>query len=157
MSNSEICFMTASEMVRRIKNKELSCREVMEAHLKQIDRVNPVVNAIVTRIPPEQALVLADAADDTLAKGGNTGPLHGLPMAHKDLVPTKDLRTTWGSPISSHTGSDDVFAAKLNADGALQWNTFMGSVFFELVFDLAVDDSGNVYIVEMAAPPGDHR
>jgi amidase len=99
MSNSEICFMTATEMVRRIRAKELSCRTVMEAHLKQIEKVNPIVNAIVTRIPNEQALALADAADEALAQGKDVGPLHGLPIAHKDLVPTKGMRTTFGSPI----------------------------------------------------------
>jgi len=99
MSESEICFMTATEMVQRIRAKELSCREVMEAHLTRIERVNPIVNAIVTRIPPEQALSLADAADDDIMQGKDIGPLHGLPVAHKDLVPTKGMRTTFGSPI----------------------------------------------------------
>ena len=91
--------MTATEMVQRIRAKELSCREVMEAHLTRIERVDPIVNAIVTRIPSEQALALADAADDDIMQGKDIGPLHGLPVAHKDLVPTKDMRTTFGSPI----------------------------------------------------------
>ena len=64
MPTSEICFMTATEMVQQIRDKQLSCREVMEAHLAQIDRVNPIVNAIVTRIPSDEALALADAADE---------------------------------------------------------------------------------------------
>ena len=99
MPKSEICFMTATEMVQKIRDKQLSCREVMAAHLNQIERVNPVVNAIVTRIPAEQALSRADAADEALVQGKGIGPLHGLPIAHKDLVPTKDMRTTFGSPI----------------------------------------------------------
>ena len=99
MSKSEICFMTATEMVKRIRSKELSCREVMEAHLNRIEQVNPIVNAIVTRIPSEEALALADAADAALVQAKEIGPLHGLPIAHKDLVPTKDMRTTFGSPI----------------------------------------------------------
>ena len=99
MTTSEICFMTATEMSNRIRSKELSCREVMAAHLDQIERVNPIVNAIVTQISSDQALSLADAADDALAKNKHIGPLHGLPIAHKDLVETKGMRTTWGSPV----------------------------------------------------------
>ena len=96
---SEICFMSATDIVRKIRDKKLSCQEVMTAHLSQIERINPEVNAIVTQISPEQALAGARAADAAIAQGREVGLLHGLPMAHKDLVPTKDLRTTLGSPI----------------------------------------------------------
>jgi len=96
MENQEICFRTATELTRRIRAKELSATEVMEAHLTQIERVNPKVNAIVTFLP-EQALQQARAADNALAKGKDVGPLHGLPIAHKDLTPTKGIRTTLGS------------------------------------------------------------
>jgi amidase len=121
MPASEICFMTATEMVERIRNRQLSCREVMAAHLDQIDRVNPVVNAIVTQIPSEQALALADAADAALVKGKDIGPLHGLPMAHKDLIPTKDMRTTWGSPIYKDfvPDHDGLIIERLNQSGAI--------------------------------------
>jgi amidase len=121
MPKSEICFMTASEMVQQIRNKELSCREVMKAHLNQIERVNPIVNAIVTRIPAEQALALADAADEALAQGKGIGPLHGLPIAHKDLVPTKDMRTTFGSPIYKDfvPDHDGLIVERLKKAGAI--------------------------------------
>lgn len=95
----ELCFLTARELADRIRRKELSAREVMAAHLDQIRRVNPAVNAIVSQIPDEDALALADAADRRLARGDATGPLHGLPIAHKDLAETRGLRTTFGSPI----------------------------------------------------------
>jgi len=113
--------MTATEMVKRIRAKELSCREVMEAHLNQIERVNPIVNAIVTRIPAEQALALADAADDALAQGKEIGPLHGLPIAHKDLVPTKNMRTTSGSPIYKDfvPDHDGLIVERLKKAGAI--------------------------------------
>jgi len=121
MSNSDICFMTATEMVQRIRAKELSCREVMEAHLAQIERVNPIVNAIVTRIPSEQALALADAADETLVQSKEIGPLHGLPIAHKDLVPTKGMRTTFGSPIFKDfiPEDDGLIVERLKKAGAI--------------------------------------
>ena len=98
MPDSDICFLTATELSRRIRTREISAREVMETHLAQIERVNPKVNAIVTLVP-EQALDMADAADKALARGDEVGPLHGLPVAHKDLVPTKGIRTTLGSPM----------------------------------------------------------
>ena len=121
MPKSEICFMTATEMVQQIRDKQLSCREVMAAHLNQIERVNPIVNAIVTRIPAEQALALADAADEALAQGKAIGPLHGLPIAHKDLVPTKDMRTTFGSPIYKDfvPDHDGLIVERLKKAGAI--------------------------------------
>ena len=62
MSALEICFMPATEMVQRIRTKHLSALEVMEAHLAQIDRVNPKVNAIVTRVPTDRLLAQARVA-----------------------------------------------------------------------------------------------
>jgi len=121
MSASEICFMTATEMVQRIRDREISCREVMEAHLNQIERVNPRVNAIVTQIPADQALKLADDADDALAQGHEVGPLHGLPIAHKDLVPTRGMRTTFGSPIYKDfvPDHDGLIVERLKKAGAI--------------------------------------
>jgi amidase len=98
MSKSEIVNMTATEMVRLIKTKGISASEVMDAHLSQINSVNPKVNAIVT-IHPELGIEGAKLADEAIAKGENLGILHGLPTAHKDLVPTKGIRTTYGSPL----------------------------------------------------------
>ncbi len=86
-------------MARMIRKKEISARECMEAHLTQIEKVNPRVNAIVTMIPPEQALDAATKADSVLARGEETGPLHGLPVAYKDLTLTKGIRTTFGSRV----------------------------------------------------------
>ena len=70
----------------------------MTAHLKQIERVNPRVNAIVTLVA-DRALENARKADEAQAHGAPLGPLHGLPIAHKDLVETAGIRTTFGSPI----------------------------------------------------------
>lgn len=98
MPDTHVCFLTAAELGRRIRARELSAVEVMEAHLAQIARVNPRVNAIVT-LTAEQALAEAHAADAALARGDPLGPLHGLPVAHKDLNETRGVRTTYGSTI----------------------------------------------------------
>ncbi|MCF8109702.1 MAG: hypothetical protein K9J81_12005, partial [Desulfohalobiaceae bacterium] len=96
MTDREICFLPAWELARRIPTRDLSAVEVMQAHLAQIERTNPAVNAIVTLLP-EQAMDQAAAADKALAEGQDPGPLHGLPIAHKDLIPTRGIRTTFGS------------------------------------------------------------
>jgi amidase len=98
-AGSDICFMPARQLVGLIREKKLSSREVMQAHLKQIARVNPKVNAIVTLVPEEELMAQALAADETLAKGNWLGPLHGLPVGVKDLHETKGIRTTHGSPL----------------------------------------------------------
>ncbi len=94
----DICFTSAIELAALIRAKKISAREVMQAHLAQIERVNPAVNAIVTLVG-ERAMADAAAADEELARGKPRGPLHGLPIAHKDLVATKGIRTTHGSPF----------------------------------------------------------
>ena len=120
--DTSICFMTATELAAKIRARELSAREVMEAHLAQIERVNPQVNAIITMISPEEALALADEADRKLASGAEVGPLHGLPVAHKDLSPTKGMRTTWGSPIFKDfvPEEDSLITARMVQAGALR-------------------------------------
>ena len=95
---AEICFLTATEIARHVRAKELSAAEVMEAHLTRIDRLNKEVNAIVTLLP-ERAMDGARTADGMLARGLPVGPLHGLPVAHKDLASTKGVRTTFGSLV----------------------------------------------------------
>jgi amidase len=96
--SQDICFLTATEMASQIRAGHLSAREVMTAHLAQIESINPKVNAVVT-LHAEQALKAAKAADEKQAHGETLGPLHGLPVAHKDLILTKGMRTTFGSRI----------------------------------------------------------
>ena len=115
-----ICFLPATELARRIRERGLSAVEVMEAHLRQIERINPKVNAIVT-LTPEEAMDAACDADERLARGGEVGPLHGLPIAHKDLVPTKDMRTTFGSRVyRDHIPDHDaLIVERLREAGAI--------------------------------------
>src|SRR5688572_29949107 len=95
---ADIVFMPATELAARIRRKDVSAREVMQAHLAQIERVNPRVNAIVTLVA-DRAMADAARADEAMARGQSLGPLHGLPIAHKDLVETAGIRTTRGSPF----------------------------------------------------------
>jgi amidase len=98
-SDGDLCFMPARQMADLIRQKKLSSREVMQEHLKRIERVNPKVNAIVTLVPQDRLMAQALAADEAAAKGNFTGPLHGMPVGVKDLHPTKGIRTTFGSPL----------------------------------------------------------
>src|SRR5580693_8153914 len=82
---SPICFTSAIEMARLIRAKKLSAREALDAHLKQIERLNPQVNAIVTLVA-QMAAADAAKADEMQARKEPLEPLHGLPVAHKDLM-----------------------------------------------------------------------
>jgi len=120
MTDSDLCFLPAIELARLIRSRAVSAREVTEAHLRQIDRFNPRVNAIITLVP-DLALAAASRADEGLARGHIIGPLHGLPMAHKDLVPTAGIRTTFGSPILAEfvPQQDGLIIERLRAAGAI--------------------------------------
>jgi amidase len=118
--DSSICFMSTVEMARLIRAKKLSAREALAAHLKQIERVNPKVNAIVTLVP-EMAADAAAKADEMQAHGAALGPLHGLPVAHKDLVETRGIRTTFGSLLFKDyiPAEDDLIVERLRRAGAI--------------------------------------
>lgn len=98
-SCEDICLRSAVELAGLIRQKKLSACEVMRAHLKQIERWNPRVNAIITLVPEDELMARASAADRALAEGKSPGPLHGLPLAVKDLHQTKGIRTTSGSVL----------------------------------------------------------
>jgi hypothetical protein len=91
-------FMNARDLVGRMLRKEISACEVLEAHLQQIECINPKVNAIVTLVDG-QARDRARRLDEEAVHGRFAGPLHGLPIAHKDLFETRGIRTTYGSPL----------------------------------------------------------
>jgi amidase len=115
----ELCDLSAIELAARIRRKDVSARDVMSAHLARIERVNPKVNAIVTLVA-DRAMADAARADD-LAKGGTPGPLHGLPVAHKDLVDTAGIRTTRGSRFYRDTvpTRDALIVTRMRAAGAI--------------------------------------
>jgi amidase len=119
-SADSVCFMSAVEMARLIRSKKLSAREALAAHLKQIERVNPKVNAIVTLVK-DMAEDAAVKADEMQARKGTLGPLHGLPVAHKDLFETREILTTYGSPIYRNNvpTEDDLVVARMRRAGAI--------------------------------------
>ncbi len=119
--STDICFKDAVELAGLIRNRELSATEVMTAFLSQIERVNPKVNAICTFVGEEAALRAAKEADERVARGCTPGPLHGLPHAVKDLVPTAGIRTTFGSRIYKDfvPDSDALIVERLKAAGAI--------------------------------------
>lgn len=120
VDQSSICFLSAVEMAALIRSGKLSAREALAAHLKQIERVNPKVNAIVT-LAPEMAAETAKKADEMQARKQPLGPLHGLPVAHKDLVETKGIRTTFGSLLFKDyvPAEDNLVVERLKRAGAV--------------------------------------
>jgi amidase len=118
---SELCFLSAVELSGMIRLREISVTEVMTAFVSQIRRTNPKVNAICTFIGEEEAIRLAREADHRLSEGAKVGPLFGLPMAIKDLVPTAGMRTTFGSPIYKDfiPAQDALIVERLKNAGAI--------------------------------------
>jgi amidase len=112
--------MSAVEMAELIRKKKLSAREALAAHMKQIERVNPKVNAIVTLVP-EIAAGDAAKADEMQAHGEKLGALHGLPVAHKDLLDTRGIRTTYGSLLYKDyvPTEDDIVVERMRRAGAI--------------------------------------
>jgi amidase len=119
-ASSAGCFTSAVEMAKLIRAKKLSAREALAMHLKQIERVNPKVNAIVTLVP-EMAAEAAAKADEMQARNEKLGPLHGLPVAHKDLMETRGIRTTFGSLLYKDyiPTEDDLIVERMRRAGAI--------------------------------------
>jgi amidase len=115
-----LCDLSAVDLVAKIRRREVSARDVMTAHLARIERINPRVNAIVTLVA-ERALADAVRADELTARGGQLGVLHGLPVAHKDLVDTAGIRTTRGSLFYRDTvpTRDATIVTRMRAAGAI--------------------------------------
>jgi amidase len=112
--------LSAVELAALTRSGEVSATEVVEAHIAEIERVNPVVNAIVD-FRPERALSHARRLDREFRKDEPHGPLYGLPVAHKDLVPAAGFRFTQGSPLHRDrvATQDHVVVERIAAAGAI--------------------------------------
>lgn len=97
MAKNQLWMWSATDLAGGIRRGDISAVEVTRAHLERIEAVNDRINAVVTLVP-DQALEQAQEVDKARAKGRPLGPLAGIPIAHKDLTPTKGIRTTYGSP-----------------------------------------------------------
>src|SRR5215510_13621679 len=121
MIPNDLCFRGARDLASVIRTREISAREVMQAHLDQIHRLNPRLNAIVSLLPDDECLALADDADRCVARGEEIGPLHGLPIAFKDLQPAVGFPFTRGSLIfkDDRPQVDSVLVERLRTAGAI--------------------------------------
>jgi amidase len=115
-----LCALSAREQARLVRTREVSSRELVQAHLDRIAAVDPLLNAVVT-VVPEAALAEADAADRAIGAGAPLGPIHGLPIAIKDLEDVAGVRTTYGSPLFAHhvPDADSPLVARLRRAGAV--------------------------------------
>jgi hypothetical protein len=119
-AGTDIVSLTAVELSERIRSRQISCTEVMEAYLRQIERYNPKVNAIVSLQDRDSLLRQAKERDAQLAKGQYLGWMHGFPHAVKDLAATKGIRTSYGSPLLDGVPDhDSLFVERLRHSGAI--------------------------------------
>lgn len=116
--NEELRWCSTRELAAGIAAQEISAREALSDHLERIDALNPAINAVVTR-DDDAAMARAYAADEAVARGEEIGPLHGVPMTHKDTHDTAGMRTTWGSPIMADRvpGADALIVSRLKTAG----------------------------------------
>jgi aspartyl-tRNA(Asn)/glutamyl-tRNA(Gln) amidotransferase subunit A len=117
---SAIHYQEATALAALIRTKQLSSREVVQAHLDRIQAVNPKINAVVT-LMAEQALTSADAADKAVASGAPLGPLHGVPFSIKDALDTAGILTQRGSKLFAGNipDKDATAVARFKAAGGI--------------------------------------
>ncbi len=116
---SEIGLQPAHALADAIRRRELSSRELLDHYLERVEALNAPLNAVVT-LDPEGARLAADAADASLARGDDVGPLHGVPMTVKDTYQTAGMRTTCGLSAWDHVPEHDAEAVRrLRGAGAV--------------------------------------
>ncbi|MBV9545190.1 MAG: amidase, partial [Chloroflexi bacterium] len=94
----ELTYLSIADASERLRRRELSAVELTRACLEAIADRDTVINAFIT-VLAEQALEEAEAVDGEIGGGNHRGPLHGIPVAHKDLYYTRNVRTTAGSKV----------------------------------------------------------
>jgi len=116
----DLAFLPARRLARLLRTRAVSAVEVVRAFIAQTEKVNPRVNAIVTFLP-EAALAAARRIDARRRRGGELPVLAGLPIAYKDMIATRGIRTTYGSPIYADNvpAGDHVLVERLTAAGTI--------------------------------------
>jgi amidase len=117
---NQLAFLTVNEMARGLRERQFSAVELLDAHLDQYARWNPQINALVT-LDAEKARESALAADQALQRGETWGPLHGIPVAMKDVWATRGMRTTASTPrLSDYVpDADATVVERVKSAGAI--------------------------------------
>ncbi len=120
MIGDDLCFAPAVELAEQIRKRSISVVEMIDTFLARIDKVNPILNAYIT-VDSEAARAQAITADNALTEGVEPGPLHGIPVAIKDLIHTVGICTTAGSAIYADfiPRKDSIVVSRLKAAGAI--------------------------------------
>jgi aspartyl-tRNA(Asn)/glutamyl-tRNA(Gln) amidotransferase subunit A len=120
MDSKDLCYLSAGELSRLIRKREVSPVEVVKAHLARVEALEPALNSFITLLP-EQAMEEARVAEHEIESGQYRGPLHGIPIGLKDLFYVKGVRNTSGSKIFDHfiPDYDSTLALKLREAGAI--------------------------------------
>jgi aspartyl-tRNA(Asn)/glutamyl-tRNA(Gln) amidotransferase subunit A len=120
MESQDLCYLSAGELSRLIRKREVSPVEVVKAHLARVEALEPALNSFITLLP-EQAMEEARLAEHEIQSGQYRGPLHGIPLGLKDLFYMKGVRNTSGSKIFDHfiPDYDSTLALKLREVGAI--------------------------------------
>jgi aspartyl-tRNA(Asn)/glutamyl-tRNA(Gln) amidotransferase subunit A len=120
MDSKDLCHLSAADLSRLIRKKEVSPVGVVKAHLARIEGLEPALNSFITLLP-EQAMEEAKEAEREIQAGQYRGPLHGIPIGLKDLFYVKGVRNTSGSKIFDHFVPDfnSAMASKLKEAGAI--------------------------------------
>lgn len=118
---TELAYLDACTLAALIREGQLSARELMQSYLQQFSLFNPKINAIIDHLDEEQALLMADEADRQLAKGEKIGPLHGIPIAAKEMLEVKGWKQTfcWAAGVEEEALSAMCLNEVLEEDGLL--------------------------------------
>jgi aspartyl-tRNA(Asn)/glutamyl-tRNA(Gln) amidotransferase subunit A len=120
MTTDDLCFLSITQLAEQLQKKTLSPVEIAQAYLKRIAAVDPQLNSYLT-LTAERAIHEAKTAETEICAGTYRGPLHGIPLAHKDIVATKDTKTTCASKVLENNipDYDATVIERLQAAGSI--------------------------------------